>query len=278
MSVAITGANGFIGSALKEACIKQGITVIGLCRNPVEFTPGPADNFTPEIRFDLNNTITFTHIPSDVKTLIHTAYTTQAKDLRQAYLANVTGSLALFDYCHTKNIRVIFLSSCSAHVSARSFYGRSKYQLEKHLSPNDTIIRPGFVVGNGGIYLRLEHTMRTLRFAPLFWGGQQPLQVIQLDDLVTGILNALQQNHTGAYNLVYSTPYLCREFYRQIFIKQKLKPRFLRLPGDLTLRALKIAEFLKIPLPLTSENLLGLKHLKTFESDCAKLGVNPKPF
>ena len=268
MRVAITGSNGFIGSALKEACAKQGIAVVGLCRNPKLVT---------DIAFDLNHPSTFAQIP-DVNTLIHTAYTTQAKDLKQAYLANITGSLALFDYCHTKNIRIIFLSSCSAHTEAKSFYGKSKYQLEGYLNENDTIIRPGFVVGDGGIYQRLENSLRTLKFAPLFWGGQQPLQIIQLKDLINGIINVLLQNCTGTYNLMYPTPYPVQEFYRKIFIKQKLTPRFLHLQGDLALMVLKVAEFLKIPLPLTSENLLGLKYLKIFESDCAKLGVSPKPF
>ena len=269
MKVAITGSNGFIGNALKLACEQQGIAVVGLCRNP---------KFSSDLAFNLNNPASFSQIPIDVNTLIHTAYTTQAKDLKQAFQANMTGSLALFDYCHQKNIRIIFLSSCSAHSKAQSFYGKSKYQLESYLNENDTIIRPGFVIGDGGIYQRLEQSLRTLKFAPLFWGGQQPLQIIHLENLMTGIINILLQNRTGAYNLVHSTNYPLQEFYRQIFIKQKLTPRFLHLPGDLTLIALKVAEFLKIPLPLTSENLLGLKYLQTFEPDCAKLGIDPKPF
>ena len=262
--VAITGSNGFIGSALKQACIDYGISAVGMCRNPKQ---------KDEITFDLNDPTTFAKIPGDVTTLIHTAYTTQAKDLKQAFHANITGSETLFNYCHEKNIKIIFLSSCSAHAKSQSFYGKSKYQLESYLNENDTIIRPGFVIGDGGIYKRLEQSMHTLRFAPLFWGGQQPLQIIQLEDLVKGIINACLQKCTGTYNLVYPTPYPLQEFYRQIFIKQKMTPRFLHLPGNIALLVLKIAEFLKIPLPLTSENLLGLKNLQIFESDCEKLGV-----
>lgn len=61
-----------------------------------------------------------------------------------------------------------------------------------------------------------------------------------------------------------------------IFKKLGLKPRFLKLPGDLALIVLKMAETLKIRFPLTSENLLGLKYSKVFESDCAKLGITCK--
>jgi nucleoside-diphosphate-sugar epimerase len=267
--IAITGANGFIGSALRQAFVQKGIEVASLCRNP---------RLENDIKFDLTDIATFSNIPDDVDTVIHTAYTTQAKDLKKAFNANLTGSKTLFYYCHERGIRIIFLSSCSAHANARSFYGRSKYQLEGFLNSNDTIIRPGFVVGDGGIYKRLEQSLCKLKFAPLFWGGKQPLQIIHLEDLVTGIVSAYLQNKVGAYNLVNPTVYPLREFYREIFVKQKLTPRFLHLPGNLTLAALKVAEFFKIPLPLTSENLLGLKHLQIFESDCEKLGVMPRAF
>lgn len=265
--VAITGSNGFIGNALKEALKQQGIEVIGLCRNP---------KLESDIEFDLVNIATLNNISNDVDTIIHAAYTTQAKDLKKAFQANVEGSKALFDYCHARKIRIIFLSSCSAHPNARSFYGKSKYQLEGYLNEHDAIIRPGFVIGEGGIYKRLENSLRALKFAPLFWGGMQPLQIIHLEDLVKGIVNVYLEKKCGIYNLVHPTIYPLKEFYKIIFIKQNLKPRFIHLPGNLTLMVLKVAEFFKIPLPLTSENLLGLKYLQVFESDCEKLGVRAR--
>jgi nucleoside-diphosphate-sugar epimerase len=263
MKIAITGSNGFIGSALKKVCIQEGIETIGLCRNPT----------ANDTRFDLNDPKTFQYIPKDVNALVHAAYTTQAKDLKKSYKANIEGSKALFDFCHKASIPIIFLSSCSAHENAKSFYGRSKYQLEKYLLPTDTMIRPGFVIGDGGIYKRLETSIKTLKFAPLFWGGQQPIQIIHLDELVQGIIMVIKKKLSGAYTLAHPTPLTIQAFYTQIFEKLDLSPRFLKFPGDLTLLALKVAEFLNIPLPLTSENLLGLKYLKIYESDCEKLGV-----
>ena len=268
MKIAITGSNGFIGSALKKVCIKEEIETIGLCRNPT----------ANDTRFDLNDSKTFQYIPKDVNALVHAAYTTQAKDLKKSSQANIEGSKALFDFCHKAGIPIIFLSSCSAHVNARSFYGRSKYQLEKYLLRTDTIIRPGFVIGNGGIYKRLENSIKTLKFAPLFWGGQQPLQIIHLDELVQGIVAVMKEKLSGVYTLVHSTPYSIKDFYTLILKKLGIKPRFVKLPGDLALTILKMAEALKISLPLTSENLLGLKYPKVFESDCAKLGIEPRLF
>lgn len=267
MKIAITGSNGFVGSALKNACIQQGMQPIGLCRTP------KANN---DIFFDLTIPKTFENIPKDVKAIVHAAYTTQAKDLKQAYAANIDGSTALFDFCHKVHIPIIFVSSCSAHENAKSFYGKSKYQLETYLRPTDTIIRPGFVIGDGGIYKRLENSINTLKFVPLFWGGKQFIQIIHLDDLVQSIVLALKKNCTGAYTIAHPTAYPIEIFYQQIFKTLKLSPKFLKLPGDITLTILRVTEFLKIPLPLTSENLLGLKYMKVFESDCSKLGIQPK--
>jgi nucleoside-diphosphate-sugar epimerase len=268
MKIAITGSSGFIGSALKNACIARGIQSVSLCRKPK----------TNDIFFDLSDPQTFKHIPRDVSVLVHTAYTTQGRDFKHAYTANIEGSLALFDFCHKAHIPILFLSSCSAHENAKSFYGRSKSQLESNLLPTDTIIRPGFVIGKGGIYQRLEQSIKTLKFAPLFWGGQQPLQYVHLDELVNGILEALMKNRIGAYTLAHPISMPIQEFYRQIFLRLGLKPRFCKLPGDLALLALKVGEFLKLPLPLTSENLLGLKYMKVFDSDCKKLGIKTREF
>jgi nucleoside-diphosphate-sugar epimerase len=268
MKIAITGSNGFIGSALKETCIQEGIETIGLCRNPT----------ANDTLFDLNDPMTFKNIPNDVTALVHAAYATQAKDLKKSSQANIKGSKSLFDFCHKAHIPIIFLSSCSAHENARSFYGRSKYQLEKHLLATDTIVRPGFVIGDGGIYKRLENSIKTLKFAPLFWGGQQHLQIVHLDELVQGIITVIKKKLSGAYTLAHPTPYPIKDFYALIFKKLGLKPRFVKLPGDLVLVALKIAGALRIPLPLTSENLFGLKYPMVFESDCVKLGIEPKDF
>lgn len=266
MKIAITGSNGFIGKTLRKHLECNGINTVGLCRVPTNKN----DYF-----FDLNNPVAAQIIPKDVDLVIHNAYTMQAKDQKTAYQVNVEGSRRLFEYCHKHKIKILFVSSCSAHDQAKSFYGQSKYFLENHLEPSDCIIRPGFVVGKGSIYQRLEDSIRKLKFAPLFWGGQQPIQVVSLFDLANGILALITQEKSGTYNLVYSEAYTIQEFYKHIFIRLKQSPHFIHLPGNLTLHGLRLAEYFGIRLPLTSENLLGLKHLKTFRSDFEKLNLTP---
>jgi nucleoside-diphosphate-sugar epimerase len=268
MKIAITGSNGFIGTKLRMHLECNGVKTIGLCRTP------DAKN---DYAFDLTNLHAAHVIPKDVDLVIHNAYTMQGKDLKKAYQINVEGSLRLFEYCHQHKIKILFMSSCSAHDKAQSFYGRSKYDLEKYLNAADCIVRPGFVIGNGSIYQRLEDSIGKLRFAPLFWGGQQPIQIVAINDLLDGILALITQEKSGAYNLVYDKPCTIKEFYAHIFKRRQQSPHFIHLPGNLTLHGLRLTEQIGINLPLTSENLLGLKHLKTFESNFKELGLTPIP-
>jgi len=57
------------------------------------------------------------------------------------------------------------------------------------------------------------------------------------------------------------------------------RPRFLPLPGDLTVLALRLAERLGFQLPLSSDNLRGLKRLRAFdvEDDLRRIGLDPRP-
>ena len=102
MKIAITGSNGFIGSALKDACFQRRIEYIGLCRNPI---------IKSELLFDLNNPGTFKNIPDDINALVHTAYTTQAKDLKYAYKSNIEGSAKAFTLSNLISSN-IFIKGC----------------------------------------------------------------------------------------------------------------------------------------------------------------------
>jgi len=266
MKIAVTGSNGFVGASLCAHLERNGIKTIGLCRTPKNIN---------DYSFDLANPNAAHIIPKDVDLVIHNAYTMQAKDMKQSYQVNVEGSVRLFEYCHKHMIKILFISSCSAHGEARSFYGRSKYYLETQLSTDDCIARPGFVIGKGSVYQRLEDSILKLKFAPLFWGGKQPIQIVALNDLLSGLLALIRQNESGTYNLVCDKVYEIKEFYEHIFTSLQKPSHFIHLPGTLALHGLRATEYLGITLPLTSDNLLGLKYMNIFKSDFEKLDVSP---
>jgi NADH dehydrogenase len=266
MKICITGANGFIGSHLALALKSADIDVVSLCRTP---------KTSADIFFNLTDKESFSSIPTDTTLIIHAAFVTQGKDLKNSYQINIDGTRALFNYAHEKNIKILFISSCSAHDKALSFYGKSKYLLEQYVKiDKDIIVRPGFVIGKGGIYKRLEESIQKLKCAPLFWGGNQSIQTIAIEILCKAILTLIQTNRVGTFNLVNENHSTIREFYTSIFKKHNLTPRFITCPSRITLFCLKILESLSIPMPITSENLLGLKAMRIFKSDLKQLGID----
>lgn len=264
MKIGITGSNGFIGSALSS--VLKDHDVIPLCRTK-----------DSAYYFDLLDDESFANIPKDLDVIVHAAYVTQGKDLGQSSQTNIEGSKKLFEFAKKNHIKIVFISSCSSHVDALSFYGKSKYELESLLdAEHDAIVRPGFVVGKGGVYKRLAESIRSLKVIPLFWGGRQTIQIIGIDDLCLSILVIIERDLKGFFNIVYEKSYAIKDFYSFVARSVGQKPYFIYLPGSLVLNLLKAAEKLKIPLPLTSENLLGLKALKPFQNDLDKLEIVPQ--
>jgi nucleoside-diphosphate-sugar epimerase len=265
--IAITGANGFIGSRLSQSLSAQGATVMKWVRNP---------RAPDERRFSLPDVIDESLFQEKLDVLIHAAYVTRFRTLNEAHAANIDGSLKLFQLAEQYGVKIIFLSSFSAHPQAESFYGQSKLFLEQQLDlQKHLVIRSGLVLGNGGLFERMQKMARTFRCIPIFWGGQQPIQIIHVDDLVQAIGQLLFTEKTGSYTLATTQIYQLLDLYTEIFRQLQQKPRFIYFPGTLSLKILQLCEKLGMTLPISSENLLGLKHLRSFPVDCDKIGLVP---
>ena len=154
----------------------------------------------------------------------------------------------------------------SAHDAALSSYGQTKLVVEQSLDPRrDLVIRPGFVIGPGGVFGRLVQMIRSLPVIPLFYGGRQRIQTIHIEDLLVGILKALETDQVGLLLLGEESPVMLREFYGQIATLAGRKKPMIPVPGFLALALLRMAEVFRMRLPFTTENLLGLKQLRSFD-------------
>jgi nucleoside-diphosphate-sugar epimerase len=102
-------------------------------------------------------------------------------------------------------------------------------------------------------------------FIPIFFGGDQSIQTIDLDDLVEGIARIVDQHLVGLFCLAEEEPVGLRAFYAELAKCQGARPRFVRLSGRASLLALRAVEKMGIRPSMTSENLLGLKNLRTID-------------
>lgn len=271
--VAITGAGGFIGSALARRLVAEGAEVHALTRRPLQL---PGVSWQP---YDLADLSLPQAALEAAEVVVHAAFSMAGAGPELEKL-NYDAALRLHDAARRRGAHFIFISSMSAHDQAASAYGRAKWRIEGSLDEkSDTIVRPGLVVGQGGLYARMFGMVCRAPVLPLFYGGTQPIQPIALDDLVEGLLRIIRQRPAGVFNLALPQPITVRELYTRMLAAARLSRPLLPLPGDLTLGFLRVCERLGLGLPVTSENLLGLKHLRRFDTadSLARLGLALKP-
>lgn len=274
-TVAVTGAGGFVGRHLCRHFLAQGCTVRGLVRDPDR-----ASHLEPGVkRFecDLPDRIDTTAFDG-VEVLIHCAYMSRFVSLTEARRVNEDGSARVLAASREAGVkRFVFVSSISAHPQARSYYGKSKLAVEGRLDPTrDLIIRPGLVLGpDGGLFQRLVASLRRSGVLPLFGGGRQPVQTVHIEDLCVAMERAVEQGLTGCYVVAEPRGLALRELLQ--LIAQKLGRRAIPvpLPAGPVLACLRITEALRIPLPISSENVLGALSLREqpSEDDLKAIGI-----
>ncbi|HEY3740445.1 MAG TPA: NAD-dependent epimerase/dehydratase family protein [Bryobacteraceae bacterium] len=270
MRIVLTGADGFLGRHLADAFRAQGWDVAGLVRDPKGKSLS-GQYFHYAFPADLDPAVSAE--PADV--VVHCAFA--MKEPRENY--HVNREAAAFLRRQFPAARFLFISSMSAHEAAESLYGREKLYIEHTLDPSrDLAIRPGFIIGAGGVFANLARSIRSLPAIPLFYGGRQPIQTVHIDDLCAAIVQAISLNLTGLLSYGEVEPVQLRDFYQAIANGLRVHRPLIPAPGGLALAALRTAEGLGLRLPMTSENLLGLKRLIEVDvrADVERLQVTPR--
>ena len=257
-TVVITGAAGFVGSELCSRFAENGWNVRAGVRRPQLFSR--RDERVSPFQCDLPFLLEVDAFrQADV--LIHAAYSMRACDQEKARETNFEGTEAVLEAAREAGVRKrVFISSCSAHDAALSFYGRSKFALEKRFEGSrDLILRPGLVLGDGGLFERMKESLQKSALVPLFDGGHQVLQTVHIDDLTEAVLRAIEGKKTGRLVIAETGGIEMRLFLEVMARLLRLKRRFLSVPTAPSLPILRLAEKLGTRLPVGSENLLGLR-------------------
>jgi NADH dehydrogenase len=245
----LTGVGGFLGSHLAahwaasghevHGASHSGAIIPGLCRI-VPFQLGEALN--PE---DL----------AGVDIVVHLAY-----DRKAGFAVNVEGTKLVYAAATAAGVpRQVFVSSYSARAGSIAEYGRLKRQLETYfLERGETIVRPGLVVGDGGLFLRNMRKILTSPVMPLLDGGRDLLPVVAVDDLATA-MTTLLESRAGAYNLFNPELVTMRRFIETVNRAGRHRTFYFNIPVSWAASLLSLSEKLRIKLPIDSDNLRALK-------------------
>ena len=280
-SVIITGANGFIGSNLVKHFYEKGWRVLALVHNLPTLKLTGVEYY----QYDLSTSIDEA-IFDKADYLIHCAYIKYDSKASKASIdsnqININGAKQLISLSKKHRLKHnIFLSSMSAQPEAESNYGKQKFALEKFfVGENDLVIRPGLVLGSGGLFYQMSDFIKKNKLIPLISGGKQPLQTVFIDDLILAIDRAIQKNISGNYTVAEPTAVSYQEFYQALCEKLKIDARFVSVPYFLVDLGVTFFSLLKIRLPITKENLLGLKTLKAVDvtKDLNKFGLTVRSY
>jgi nucleoside-diphosphate-sugar epimerase len=256
MKICITGATGFVGSHLYEACLKKGFETLGLARNLNKWNhfelpgePLKGDLSPQSIRTWVQK------LPSDLTHVVHTAGIVHSFHHEKFFEVNTEATKNLFDSLKDRypHLHFVFISSLAAMgpslegvhdesdpLNPTSLYGESKKQAEEYLKnhlPKEwslTIIRPPMVIGpRDPAVLDIYKMVKGRLVLETGLGGRhKKYSFVCVHDVVGIILEALKKDHKNLATYFTAHPHQTtfKEIILSISEQMKKKPIILPIP------------------------------------------------
>jgi len=197
MKVLITGIKGFLGSAIAREFVREGHAVSGTSSRDADetFPSGP----------DVSKLKLGEEAPSKlfdgVDCVIHCAHDFSS----DAFERNVEGTKQIFLAAKSAGVPdQVFISSYSATPRSKTRYGQAKFILETFFLENGgTVLKPGLVLGAGGLGGRLLKTMRNSWIFPMPGGSAVRFPYVGINDFVRLVIEVALSGQIGTYNVFY---------------------------------------------------------------------------
>jgi len=197
-TVALTGATGFIGTALIKKLQLAGWQVKALYRAKPGRSPRGSDNLT-WVAGELGDLPSLHSLMEDADAVIHCAGAVRGVTQADFDLINAIGArhVAEMAAAQTTPPRLLLISSLAARMPALSHYAGSKWRGESAIKNSPlrwTIFRPPAVYGPGDRELLPLFQSMAKGLAPLPAGANGRFSIIHVDDLAAAMVHCLGQN------------------------------------------------------------------------------------
>jgi nucleoside-diphosphate-sugar epimerase len=262
-TIAITGASGFLGGTLVEHFASIGWHVIGLVRNP---QAQPVRKGVTYRQYDVLQPLQNGSLKG-VDCLVHAAYI-KTTPTQMTTDPNIIGAEQLLKAVSASNVRkTVFISSMSSHEGAISAYGKQKFAIEGLVSSNGGVsLRPGLILGKGGIVASMSQFIKRFHVVPLVAGGTQPIQVVRVITL----------DEHGVLTIASPSIYTYKSFYSALARRLRIRVFFIPVPYSILLMATTLLRLVPGKLGVDVDSVRGLKKLISVnvEPDLQKLNLS----
>ncbi|CAN4275466.1 WcaG Nucleoside-diphosphate-sugar epimerases [Methylophilaceae bacterium] len=214
--VALTGATGFIGTALIKQLQQAGWQVKALYRPKPGRSPIGSQNLS-WVAGELSDLPSLNSLMANADAVIHCAGAVRGVTQADFDLINEIGARQVAEVAATQNKppRLLLISSLAARMPELSHYAGSKMRGELAIKNSPlrwTIFRPPAVYGPGDRELLPLFQSMAKGLAPLPAGANGRFSIIHVDDLAAAMVHCLEQNagdgktfelddgHSGGYD------------------------------------------------------------------------------
>jgi nucleoside-diphosphate-sugar epimerase len=268
-TVLISGASGLIGGRVAARLASHGWTVVGTGRRPDPPAHCDAWYVSP-----LGTSWSEIFRQHAVDAVVHCAYDSRPQEAG----SGERGTTQWMKESAAAGVgRQVFLSSISARAATRSAYGQEKYRLESMMSEiGGLVLRPGLVIGPGGLFGRMVRLVERLPLIPMIAGGNNRVYFTGIDALCQIIEDRLAVGPAvGAWNVQQATPTSMRALLRAISAGLGVRRVFVPIPYALSLAAARaLGKGPLARLGISYDNVVGAKEndVRDLHSDYAALG------
>ena len=254
-AVAITGANGYVGSTLSAAFAAAGYRVVALQRSaPV---PGGTRDYVP---YSLEDGLA-APLPDDVAAVVHCAYDLRARDSAEIERINLGGTQKLIQA--VGDVPIVFISSMSAYSGTQQIYGRTKIACEELVAGHGgTSLRLGLVYGEGdGGMIGALRKVAGLPLVPMLRPDSYQY-AIHAEDMARCVVASVEEAPPhSVVGVAHPRRVPFSEIIRSLRAAATSKSlRSVPVRSALLYRALRSAEAVGLRIGFRADSLLGLMH------------------
>jgi nucleoside-diphosphate-sugar epimerase len=281
---ALTGAHGYVGSALRRGLTAAGWTVVSLSRRE-NLAEGEIRWSLEEASASQSSALSEELRRREVSAVVHAAWDLRLVRPRDLERVNVQGSLRLLDAARAADVpRFVFISTISAFDEAESYYGQTKLAVEREVARQGrVVIRPGLVYGErpGGMFGALKAQAGTKAIIPLLGNGRYAQYLVHEEDLAAAVVAAVTVDEVPQKPVTVAHPegWPLRSLLQQLAQSAGNNPHFVSVPWPLVYQGLRLTEAVGLKLGFRSDSVIGLvRHNRHPDLNAALLGISPRAF